>query len=53
MQYLFIIKVLDNSRNIRDTPQYNTGDLHQGHIQHQPKWKETQSISTKIRYKNK
>jgi hypothetical protein len=35
----------------RDIPQHNEGSLLKAHSEYQFKWKETQSISTKIRAK--
>lgn len=35
--------------NTRDIPQHNKGSLLKAHSQHQLKWRETQSMSMKIR----
>ena len=48
-----LYKVLEEIRDIRDIPKHNKGNIQQDNIQHQTKWRETQSNSTKIRNKTR
>lgn len=49
IQYPFVIKRTGELRDTRDIPQYSKDHLQQADSQRHLKWRETQSISTKIR----
>ena len=52
IQHPFMRKVLE-SRDTRNTPKHNKGNMHEVHRQHQTKWRETQSYLPEIRNKTR
>ena len=51
IQLSFMIKGLGEIRDTRTISKHNKGNIQQANNQHQSKWRETQSDSTKIRNK--